>query len=62
MDMIIKSVKHAELNKKDCECFLEYANEFFFFFFIIDDVIESFQNMCLEIYELDPTCFLSATG
>ena len=27
---------------------------------LLGDVFESFQNMCLEIYELDPAKFLSA--
>ena len=26
------------------------------------DVFESFRNMCIEIYELDPAKFLSAPG
>ena len=26
------------------------------------DVFENFRNMCLEIYELDPACFLTAPG
>ena len=26
------------------------------------DVFEYFRNMCLEIYELDPVCFVSAAG
>ena len=29
---------------------------------LLADVFENFRNMCLEIYELDPTKFLSATG
>ena len=29
---------------------------------LLTDVFESFQNMCLEIYELDPAKFLSAPG
>ena len=28
----------------------------------VADVFENFQNMYLEIYELDPVCFLSAPG
>ena len=27
---------------------------------LLADVFENFQNMCLEIYELDPAKFLSA--
>ena len=27
---------------------------------LLADVFENSQNMCLEIYELDPTCFLIA--
>ena len=26
------------------------------------DVFESFQNMCLEIYEVYPACFVTAAG
>ena len=26
------------------------------------DVFENFRNMCHEIYELDPACFLTAPG
>ena len=29
---------------------------------LLADVLENFRNMCLEIYELDPTKFLSAPG
>ena len=29
---------------------------------LLADVAENFRNMCLEIYELDPAKFLSATG
>ena len=29
---------------------------------MLADVIENFRNMCLEIYELDPSRFLSAPG
>ena len=29
---------------------------------LFDDIFANFQNMCLEIYELDPTHFLSAPG
>ena len=29
---------------------------------LLADVFENFWNMCLKIYELDPTCFLTATG
>ena len=29
---------------------------------LLADVFENFQNMCLEIYELDPAKFLSAPG
>ena len=29
---------------------------------LLADVIENFQNMCLEIYELDPEKFLLAHG
>ena len=29
---------------------------------LLADVIEKFRNMCLEIYKLDPTYFLSASG
>ena len=29
---------------------------------LLADVFQNFQNMCLEIYELDPTKFLSAPG
>ena len=29
---------------------------------LLADVFENFQNLCLEIYELDPAKFLSAPG
>ena len=29
---------------------------------LLADVFENFQNLCLEIYELDPSKFLSAPG
>ena len=29
---------------------------------MLADVFENFRNMCLEIYELDPTYFVSAPG
>ena len=29
---------------------------------LLADVIEKFRNMCLKIYKLDPTYFLSASG
>ena len=29
---------------------------------LLADVFENFQNMCLDIYELDPANFLSAPG
>ena len=29
---------------------------------LLDDVFEKFRNMCPKIYDLDPTCFLTATG
>ena len=29
---------------------------------LLADVFENFQNMCLEIYELDPAHFLTALG
>ena len=29
---------------------------------MLADVFENFQNMCLDIYELDPANFLSAPG
>ena len=29
---------------------------------LLADVFENFQNMCLEIYELDPAHFLTASG
>ena len=29
---------------------------------LLADVFESFRNKCIEIYELDPTHFLSAPG
>ena len=29
---------------------------------LLADVFENFRNMCLEIYELDPTYFVSAPG
>ena len=29
---------------------------------LLADVAENFRNMCLEIYELDPAKFFSATG
>ena len=29
---------------------------------LLADVFESFRNKCIEIYELDPTYFLSAPG
>ena len=28
---------------------------------LLDDVFENFQNMCLEIYEIDLACFLTAS-
>ena len=28
---------------------------------LLADVFENFQNMCLEIYELDPACFFTAS-
>ena len=30
--------------------------------FLFADVFENFRNKCIEIYELDPAQFLSATG
>ena len=27
---------------------------------LLADLFENFSNMCLDIYELDPVCFLSA--
>ena len=30
--------------------------------FLLADVFENFRNKCIEIYELDPAHFLSATG
>ena len=27
---------------------------------LLADLFENFRNMCLDIYELDPVCFLSA--
>ena len=27
---------------------------------LLTDVFKNFQNMCLEIYELNPACFLTA--
>ena len=29
---------------------------------LLEDVFENFRNKCLEIYELDPVCFVSAPG
>ena len=29
---------------------------------LLTDVFENFRNMCIEIYELDPAHFLSASG
>ena len=29
---------------------------------LLDDVYKNFRNMCLNIYELDPACFISAPG
>ena len=29
---------------------------------LLEDVFENFRNKCLEIYELDPVYFVSATG
>ena len=29
---------------------------------LLEDVFESFRDMCIEIYELDPAHFLSALG
>ena len=29
---------------------------------LLTDVFENFRNLCLEIYELDPSKFLSAPG
>ena len=29
---------------------------------MLADVFENFRNKCIEIYELDPSHFLSATG
>ena len=29
---------------------------------LMADVFENFQNICIEIYKLDPTCFLTAPG
>ena len=29
---------------------------------LLADVFENFRNKCIEIYELDPADFLSATG
>ena len=29
---------------------------------LLADVFENFRNKCIEIYELDPTHFLSAPG
>ena len=29
---------------------------------LLADLFENFRNMCLEIYELNPAKFLSATG
>ena len=29
---------------------------------LLADVFENFRNMCLEIYELDPAKFISASG
>ena len=29
---------------------------------LLADVFENFRNMCLEIYELDPVCFVCAPG
>ena len=29
---------------------------------LLADVLENFRNKCIEIYELDPICFVSAPG
>ena len=29
---------------------------------LLADIFENFRNMCLNIYELDPIYFISATG
>ena len=29
---------------------------------LLSDIFENFRNMCLDIYELDPAYFVSATG
>ena len=29
---------------------------------LLADVFENFRNMCFEIYQLDPACFLTAPG
>ena len=29
---------------------------------LLVDVFENFRNKCIEIYELNPACFLSAPG
>ena len=28
----------------------------------MSDIFENFRNMCLDVYELDPAYFVSATG
>ena len=29
---------------------------------LLTDVFKNFQSMCLEIYEIDPACFITASG
>ena len=29
---------------------------------LLTDVFKNFQSMCLEIYEIDPACFVTASG
>ena len=44
-------------NLRECHDFYVQSNTLY-----LADVFENFQNMCLEIYELDPSCFLTAPG
>ena len=37
---------------------ITHGEEFVSVTLLLADVSENFRNMCLRIYELDPTCFL----
>ena len=37
---------------------ITHGEEFVSVTLLLADVSENFRNMCLKIYELDPTCFL----